>query len=95
MSESIHMVFGVCGTTLYEFAKLACICYRFKKPIPPMGLKNKITLEYLPCNDHFALPRAQACFGVVKLPTVHTDKEQFFLKLDQGVLNSVGHFGEM
>ena len=40
------------------------------KSLPPMGLKNKITLEYLPCNDHFALPGAQACFGVVKLPTV-------------------------
>ena len=58
--------------------------------IPPMGLDNGITLEYLP--EDCSLPSAAACFVVLRLPLL-TSKEDFFNKMDIGVLNSIGHYG--
>ena len=62
------------------------------KRIPPMGLKDRITIKFL-CNC--PLPMAEACFAIIQLPTIHTDKETFFNKLDQGVLYSINHFGQV
>ena len=60
------------------------------KRIPPMGLKDCIKIEFL---HRSPLPKAEACFSIVKLPTVHTNKSVFFSKLDLGIQNSIGHFG--
>jgi hypothetical protein len=58
--------------------------------IPPMGLKECIKIEFLRTSP---LPKAEACFCIFKLPTVHTEKATFFSCLDQGICNSIGHFG--
>ena len=60
------------------------------KRIPPMGLKECIEIEFL---RRSPLPKAEACFCIVKLPTVHTSRNVFFSKLDMGIQNSIGHFG--
>ena len=62
------------------------------KRIPPMGLKDRITIKFL-CDS--PLPMAEACFSIIRLPTVHSDKEAFFNKLDQGILYSINHFGQV
>ena len=58
--------------------------------IPPMGLKDTIKVQFL---RRSPLPRAEACFCIIKLPTIHTDKNVFFDKLDLGILNSIRYFG--
>ena len=58
--------------------------------IPPMGLKDTIKVQFL---QRSPLPRAEACFCIIKLPTIHTDKNVFFDKLDLGILNSIRYFG--
>ena len=62
------------------------------KRIPPMGLKDQIKIKYLLTSP---LPMAEACFCIIQLPTVHTDKTIFFSKLDQGILFSLNHFGQI
>lgn len=62
------------------------------RQMPPMGLKERLKIEYL---DRSPLPMAEACFSIIKLPTVHMDKVVFFSKLDQGIQNSIGHFGQV
>lgn len=58
--------------------------------IPPMGLKDTIKVEF---SSRSPLPRAEACFCIIKLPTEHKEKNVFFTKMDQGILNSIGYFG--
>lgn len=60
------------------------------KRIPPMGLKECIKIEFI---RRSPLPKAEACFSIIKLPIVHTSKAVFFSKLDLGIQNSIGHFG--
>ena len=60
--------------------------------VPPMGLRNRITIDFLSTSP---LPMAEACFGIIRLPTVHTDKAMFFAKLDQGILYSLNHYGQV
>ena len=60
--------------------------------IPPMGLKDTIKVQFLQSSP---LPRAEACFCIIKLPTVHMEKTVFFDKLDQGIRNSIGYFGRV
>ena len=62
------------------------------RQMPPMGLQDRLKIEYL---DRSPLPMAEACFSIIKLPTVHMDKVVFFSKLDQGIQNSIGHFGQV
>lgn len=58
--------------------------------IPPMGLKECIKIEFL---QRSPLPKAEACFSIIKLPTMHTEKATSFNYLDLGIRNSIGHFG--
>ena len=60
--------------------------------IPPMGLKETIKVEFTTSSP---LPMAEACFCVIKLPVIHKDKNIFFEKIDQGIRNSIGHFGRV
>ena len=60
--------------------------------MPPMGLKECIKIDFL---QRSPLPKAEACFSIIKLPTIHEDKMIFFEKLDQGIQNSIGHFGQI
>ena len=62
------------------------------KCVPPMGLKDRIAVKYLNTSP---LPMAEACFSIIQLPTVHTDKGIFFSKMDQGILYSLNHFGQV
>ena len=62
------------------------------KRIPPMGMKDRITIKFLCASP---LPMAEACFSIMRLPTVHTEKAQFFDKMDQGVLLSINYFGQI
>ena len=71
--------------------QILLFCTGLKK-IPPMGLKERITIKFLTISQ---LPMAHACFSVIELPTVHTNKSQFFHKMDQGILYSLNHFGQI
>lgn len=62
------------------------------KRVPPMGLRDRIAVKYLLTSP---LPMAEACFCVIQLPTIHEDKTVFFSKLDQGILYSLNHFGQV
>ena len=62
------------------------------RKMPPMGLKECIKIDFL---QRSPLPKAEACFSIIKLPTTHNDKTTFFEKLDQGIQNSIGHFGQV
>ena len=44
------------------------------KRVPPMGLKNPITIKCF----FTSLPMAEACFCISQLPTIHTNKTIFF-----------------
>ena len=48
------------------------------KCIPPMGLKDCITIKFLTDSP---LPMAEACFATIRLPIIHSDEETF-IKLD-------------
>ena len=61
--------------------------------IPPLGLSEPLHVEYQPMETRFCLPIANACFNKLKLPTIHTDKHIFNLKIDQGISLSLSHFG--
>ena len=43
--------------------------------VPPLGLKRLISIEFLP--DDTALPDADTCFFILKLPIKHEDFEEF------------------
>ncbi len=48
------------------------------KRIPPLGLRYKLFIEYLPDDEKNELPMSHACFGIIKLPVIHTSKALFF-----------------
>ena len=47
------------------------------KRVPPTGLKDRITVKYLFTSP---LPMAEACFCIIQLPTIHTDKTILFFR---------------
>ena len=49
----------------------------YKTPPPGESLPHKISISFLPDDDNHQLPMAQACFGYLKLPTVHSSKAKF------------------
>ena len=59
--------------------------------VPPIGLENSITIEYLP--DGPILPNSASCFYVIRLPISHATKESFYSKMDLGILGSNGYYG--
>ncbi len=60
--------------------------------IPPGGLNN-LEVRYL--GESCLLPQANACFGILKIPTVQSTKEQFFKSMNTGILYGNGHFGQL
>lgn len=58
-----------------------------------MGFEGGLVVKFLPYSMKFGLPRAHACFAVIKLPVIHDTQEVFNSYLDRGVLESLGHFG--
>lgn len=56
---------------------------------PPMGMEHPITVEFLTGK---VLPQASVCFGVIKLPNVESE-EEFFRRMDEGILGSLNHYG--
>lgn len=60
------------------------------REVPPMGLKDGITIEYLPEGPIF--PNAAACFGIIRLPILD-NVENFSTQMDFGILNSISHYG--
>ncbi len=62
------------------------------RQIPPMGLNDLIKIEFL---NRSPLPMAEACFSIIRLPIIHPNKGIFFEKLDQGIQNSICHFGQV
>ena len=59
--------------------------------IPPMK-SNNLSLQYL--LDERPLPTANACFGIIHLPTCHNSQDSFNKAFDTAVLNSKDHFGQ-
>jgi len=41
-------------------------------PPPGQSLPHKVSISFLPDDDQHQLPIAQACFGYLRLPTVHS-----------------------
>ena len=54
-----------------------------------MGLEHPITVQFLMGK---VLPQASVCFGVIKLPSVESE-EDFFRRMDEGILGSFNHYG--
>ena len=45
--------------------------------IPPWGLKNKISINFLADDNDKLCPEAMACFSILFLPTVHSSEKGF------------------
>ena len=59
--------------------------------VPPTSESLQISVEYLDDDDTEIYPKATACAAILRLPTVHSSKNRFFAKMDQGL--SFGHAG--
>ena len=46
----------------------------YQVPPPGENLPHKISISFLPDDEKYQLPIAQACFAYLKLPTVHSCK---------------------
>ncbi len=53
--------------------------------IPPMGLSNPIQLSYYSKSSGKRLPGSAACVNKLFLPTLHSEKEDFFSDLVKGI----------
>ena len=54
--------------------------------VPPPGQSPlKITISFLPDDDDHQFPTAQACFGYLKLPTVHSSRGAFDEAMDKAL----------
>ena len=65
------------------------------KRIPPLGLRHKLSIQYLADDEKNELPVAHACFGIIKLPVIHTSKAVFFKKIDTALIFGSQGFGMM
>ena len=65
------------------------------KTVPPMGLAQKISIEFLRYDESEVLPKADACFGIIRVPVVHSNRDNYFKKMDIGILYSSNHYGRM
>lgn len=63
--------------------------------VPPMGLADPISVSFLRNQPNLILPKADACFAVIKLPTAHSTREMFFNKMDMGILYSLNYYGRI
>lgn len=52
---------------------------------PPGQSLPKITMSFLPDDDDHQFPTAQACFGYLRLPTVHSSKSAFNEAMDKAL----------
>ena len=50
--------------------------------VPPGEEMRKIKLEFLEDDDEKQLPMAQACFNILRIPTVHSTQQQFEKMMD-------------
>lgn len=57
----------------------------FQVPPPPGQSLPKITMSFLPDDDDHQFPTAQACFGYLRLPTVHSSKSAFNEAMDKAL----------
>ena len=63
---------------------LLLFCTSYPLP-PPGGLPKKITLSYLSDDDQYQLPTSAACFGYLRLPTVHSSQSKFNEMMDKAL----------
>ena len=59
--------------------------------VPPASKPLQISLQFLDDDDTEIYPKATACAAILHLRTVHSSKNRFFDKMDQGL--SFGHAG--
>ena len=84
------MVCGVCKKPIKKsYPRATASVLYWVKVHPQMGLKDCINIKFL---SNSPLPIAEACFVVIQLPTIHTDRGTFFHKLDQGILYSINNY---
>ena len=57
----------------------------YQVPPPGESLPHKVSIAFLPDDDHHQLPIAQACFGYLKLPTVHSSMAKFVEFMDMAL----------
>lgn len=49
----------------------------YQVPPPGQSIPHKVSISFLPDDDQHQLPIAQACFGYLRLPTVHSSLVKF------------------
>ena len=59
--------------------------------VPPASESLQISIEFLEDDDTEIYPKATACAAILRLPTVHSSRNGFFARMDQGL--SLGHAG--
>ena len=59
--------------------------------VPPTRESLQISVEFLEDDDTEIYPKATACAAILRLPTVHSSRNGFFTRMDQGL--SFGHAG--
>ena len=57
----------------------------FQVPPPGESLPHLVTISFLPDDDQNQLPIAHACFGYLKLPTVHSSMAKFVELMDMAL----------
>lgn len=57
----------------------------YQVPPPGESLPHKVSISFLPDDDQHQLPIAQACFGYLKLPTVHSSMAKFVEFMDMAL----------
>ena len=63
--------------------------------VPPMGLPEPISVRFLSSHRSSVLPKADSCFGVIKLPVIHTTQQAFYENMDIGITYSLNYYGRM
>lgn len=64
--------------------------------VPPPGERHpKISLLYLPDDDTYQMPLAQACMGYLRIPVVHSTKAKFYEMMDLALKFECTGFGSI
>ena len=61
--------------------------------VPPDGFTEGLEVKFLSPLEKFTLPQAHACFNIINIPVIHSNRDIFFSHMDRGIGGSIGHYG--
>ena len=76
--DSKELVYGSRLNTLLQF----CTGHR---SLPRNGFRAKLQIQFLPDDDDYQMPTSSACLHILRLPTVHSSRAQFFHMMESAL----------